>query len=908
MNRITSLFLAAALCLSPAFAPQSFAQQSTAPTSGSATVPSLVQFSGTLTDLNDKPITGVTGVSFSLYKDSQGGVPLWSEIQNVHPDDTGHYSVALGSTISTGLPTNLFVSGESRYLGVRIEGQNEQPRVLLLSVPYALKAGDAETIGGLPPSAFMLAAPPPGAGPTEKADAISQGVPPAGAITGTGTVDFVPLWDTTSDIISSVIFQSGSGTTAKVGINTTTPSTTLDVKGGATVRGTLTLPSNGTATATAGKNSQPENLSASAFNSNSQLAVNEEFQWMAEPTANDSPTPSATLNLLFGSGGASPAETGLKVANNGVVTFNSAQTFPGTGTITGVTTASGSGLTGGGSTGSLSLGLIKTCSTGQVLQWNATAWVCASATSGGTITGVTAGTDLTGGGTSGAVTLNVDLTKVPQLGTSNSFAGTIYGAGDFNVDSTGINAGSYTPGLRFGASGSGEAIASARTFGPNQDGIDFYTNSKSRMSVTNSGSIGVGTQTPSSLFQASGSEITANGNGATVEISNTATGGGNWYLRAGATGTNTPAGGFSIANDGAYWLSINNKGQVGISTNTAQETLDVNLGDAIVRGSDNVKKVPDVANLFIGDTSHDIQAIFGGGLGFSTFNRLNALYISDNSGNVGIGNTAPTHALDVAGTGNFTGLVTFSSGQTFPNTISGVTAGTGLTGGGTTGTVTLNLDTTKIPQLNAANTFTQNQTIAANLSTEQVAATSLASLGDVATDDNDTNAGTLSPGVRLGGFSSGEGISSNRQAGKPNQFGIDFYAASTNRMSLTNGGQLGIGTTAPASSLEVVTPNGGHVSSVTVTNNATGSGTAASYDFNSYPPKYGTGYNPTARMAAQDDGDFSSNILFSANIDGNVNQGMNTTMSITSGGSVGVNTATPGSRLQVTGAETAHDG
>ena len=30
---------------------------------------------------------------------------------------------------------------------------------MLLSVPYALKAGDAQTLGGLPASAFMLAVP-----------------------------------------------------------------------------------------------------------------------------------------------------------------------------------------------------------------------------------------------------------------------------------------------------------------------------------------------------------------------------------------------------------------------------------------------------------------------------------------------------------------------------------------------------------------------------------------------------------------------------------------------------------------------------------------------------------------------------------------------------------------------------
>jgi len=50
-------------------------------------------------------------------------------------------------------------SGEARWLGVQPEGQTEQPPILLLGVPYALKAGDAETWGGLPASAFVLAAP-----------------------------------------------------------------------------------------------------------------------------------------------------------------------------------------------------------------------------------------------------------------------------------------------------------------------------------------------------------------------------------------------------------------------------------------------------------------------------------------------------------------------------------------------------------------------------------------------------------------------------------------------------------------------------------------------------------------------------------------------------------------------------
>jgi hypothetical protein len=99
--------------------------------------------------------------------------------------------------------------------------------------------------------------------------------------------------------------------------------------------------------------------------------------------------------------------------------------FAGDGTLTGVTTASGSGLTGGGTSGTLNLALTNACTSGQVLEWNGSAWACTTPKAGGTITGVTAGTDLTGGGTSGKVTLNLNTTALnssyAQLGAINTF-------------------------------------------------------------------------------------------------------------------------------------------------------------------------------------------------------------------------------------------------------------------------------------------------------------------------------------------------------------------------------------------------------------------------------------------------------------------------------------------------------
>jgi hypothetical protein len=72
------------------------------------------------------------------------------ETRNVTLDTQGRYTVLLGSTKPDGLPSELFASGEARWLGVQPEREPEQSRVLLLSVPYALKAMDAETLGGKP--------------------------------------------------------------------------------------------------------------------------------------------------------------------------------------------------------------------------------------------------------------------------------------------------------------------------------------------------------------------------------------------------------------------------------------------------------------------------------------------------------------------------------------------------------------------------------------------------------------------------------------------------------------------------------------------------------------------------------------------------------------------------------------
>jgi hypothetical protein len=119
-----------------------------------AKVPRLIRFSGVVRQTGEKPVRGAAELHFALFKEESGGEPLWFESQTVEVDAQGRYQVLLGAMHPDGLPMDLFTSGEARWLSIMV-GKQEQPRVLLVSVPYALKAADAESLGGKPASAYV---------------------------------------------------------------------------------------------------------------------------------------------------------------------------------------------------------------------------------------------------------------------------------------------------------------------------------------------------------------------------------------------------------------------------------------------------------------------------------------------------------------------------------------------------------------------------------------------------------------------------------------------------------------------------------------------------------------------------------------------------------------------------------
>jgi hypothetical protein len=354
--RFTRLVVMVMLCMSLASAmwaqTSSSGDQAVAPAPQSTTVlvPPIIRFSGTLLDAEGRPMAGPLGVTFALYAQQSGGAALWMETQNVRPDENGNYMALLGDETASGVPVELFATGEARWLGIQVERQPEQPRVLLVSVPYALKAGDAQTLGGRPASDFALAgapsvssAPPAASsgGPSVTAAVISAAASPLTAtITGTGVTNFIPLWTSASALGDSVLFQS---TTKSIGIGNSAPAAKLDVTGSGIFRGFLELPATGTATSTTAFNSQPFDFLASSFSSTTHAAVNQHFRWQAEPVGNNTATPLGKLNLLFASGTGTPAETGLSINSKGQITFAPGQAFPtvaGNETVTGNVSAS----------------------------------------------------------------------------------------------------------------------------------------------------------------------------------------------------------------------------------------------------------------------------------------------------------------------------------------------------------------------------------------------------------------------------------------------------------------------------------------------------------------------------------------------------------------------------------------
>ena len=350
---LAASLLLTSICIgsSAASIAQETAQGAEVPTMArTAVVPQQVRYAGKLATRTGETVEA----EFRIYAAAEGGEPLWTETQRVSVDEDGSYSVLLGSANSAGLPQAVFAGGAARWLGVSIERSSEQERVLLSSVPYAMKSADAESLSGHAASDFVTQEQLAGLTQSslasgQKGAATPDAQPNASpTVTGSGTANTVPLWTTADTLGNSVITQAGTD----IGINETTPGATLDVGGTATIRGALTVDPIGLATTSAAENSQHLNLTASAWSTATNSASPQTFDWVAATVGNNTATPSGLLYLQFQSGTA--ARTNLfDIDSSGVFHWAPSQTFPGTiGSVTAI-----SPVTAITTSGAVSLGL-----------------------------------------------------------------------------------------------------------------------------------------------------------------------------------------------------------------------------------------------------------------------------------------------------------------------------------------------------------------------------------------------------------------------------------------------------------------------------------------------------------------------------------------------------------------------
>lgn len=106
-----------------------------------AQVPHMIHYQGKITTPQGYLISDTVSMQISIYRDSIGGTPLWTEIQNPVQLDYGIFDILLGTV--TPIPDSVF-DGNVRYLGLRVRNDPEMsPRKAIASVGYAMRAGNA---------------------------------------------------------------------------------------------------------------------------------------------------------------------------------------------------------------------------------------------------------------------------------------------------------------------------------------------------------------------------------------------------------------------------------------------------------------------------------------------------------------------------------------------------------------------------------------------------------------------------------------------------------------------------------------------------------------------------------------------------------------------------------------------
>ncbi len=384
-------------------------------------VPGTMSFTARLT-MNDQPVEGNVALEVELYDQPEGGTLLWEETHPVVVAQRGLVFANLGSIdpVNNGLDGQVF-DGSVVYAQLIVDGDALSPRIPLTSVPYAVRANVAETLEGFDPGTVQ----------TRVTGTCGVGSFVTG-VNADGTVacanDAVGTGDITAVNTGGGITGGGASGAVTLGIDTTViqarvtgTCTAGSFVTGVNANGTVTCASDTVGTGDITAVSGTGGITGGGTSGAVTLGIDT----------------TVIQARVTGTCTAGSFVTGVNA--NGTVTC--ASDTVGTGDITAVSGTGG--ITGGGTSGAVTLGIdttviqarvTGTCTAGSfVTGVNANGTVaCANDAVGtGDITAVTTSGGITGGATSGAVALGIDTTVIQARVSGTCTAGSFV---------TGVNA------------------------------------------------------------------------------------------------------------------------------------------------------------------------------------------------------------------------------------------------------------------------------------------------------------------------------------------------------------------------------------------------------------------------------------------------------------------------------------